>query len=93
MNRGTGSLYDDQNRLRDSSQRAQLFSEFLKDKIWGLSANGVQREEDLSEFISQEEKEEVACLSSPFRESEVRGIRSELPNKKSSLPTYVAYES
>ena len=33
MSRGTGSFYADQNKLQDSSQRAILFSDFLKEKI------------------------------------------------------------
>ena len=64
-----------------------------------MSDQGIRGEDDLADalkgisLISQDEQEEATRLSDPFVETEVRDIRGKLPNKKSSLPTGVAYES
>jgi len=89
MCKGAACVFDDAGVVRDVSDRAPLFAEFLRDKIWGPKRD----KPPIPEFLKNIEMIwDTPNLSHPFTAEELMWIRSRLPNGSTAKPHGVSYE-
>lgn len=94
---GAACVHDDDDNMRDASERAGLFSKFIFDNIWDTKeASSGPCPPELAQVIMYDDlselSEAIAHLGRPCEYGEIVLLYKALKRRKSRKPTGVGYE-